>query len=249
MTAANSSPEPHSFSKLSDEASTMERRVNQMRVSPLFNRLSRQQCEKVLSYARPRSFARDELIYMQGQPLRHLTLINTGNVKITQLSPGGDEVLLWIYGSGSVIGVLSEPTGRFHDCSARVMDTCTALVWDYETLRNLIAEHPQLGAGISQILLSRLNELEERFREVATEKVAKRISSALVRLARQIGRKVEGGIEISLSREELAQMTGTTIFTSSRILARWGNAGVLLPRREGVIVRDVRRLQLAGDEE
>jgi CRP/FNR family transcriptional regulator, nitrogen oxide reductase regulator len=249
MTAANSTPGSFGFSRQSEEASKIEARVKLMQASPLFNRLSKEQCEKVLAYSRGRTFARDELIYIQGQPLRHVTLINSGNVKITQLSPSGDEVLLWIYGPGSVIGVLSEPTGRCHDCSARVMDACTALVWDYERLRNLIAEHPQIAASISQILLTRLNELEERFREVATERVAKRLSSALVRLSRQIGRKVDGGIEVLLSREELAQMTGTTVFTSSRILSRWGNAGFLLPRRESVIVRDVRRLELAGDED
>jgi len=83
---------------------------------------------------------------------------------------------------------------------------------------------------------------------VATEKVAKRLVLALLRLLKHIGKKVDGGIEVSLSREELAQMTGTTLFTISRILSQWGQLGFVLPKRESVLVRDARRLELAGDE-
>jgi len=95
----------------------------------------------------------------------------------------------------------------------------------------------------------RLNELQERFREVATEKVAQRLALALGRLAKQVGKQVKGGVEVCLSREELAQMTGTTLFTISRILSRWGEKGVVQPRREAVVVLDPQRLGQMGAEE
>ena len=79
------------------------------------------------------------------------------------------------------------------------------------------------ATNISQILAGRLQELEERFREIATEKVAKRLALALTRLLKQVGKKTPEGIEISLSREELAQLTGTTLFTISRILSKWAD--------------------------
>jgi CRP-like cAMP-binding protein len=112
----------------------------------------------------------------------------------------------------------------------------------------MMRENPQIGRNISVILSSRLNELEERFREVATEKVAKRIALALLRLLKHVGRKVQDGIEVSLTREELAQMTGTTLFTTSRVLSRWGEMGFVSPRRESVLVRDQNRLELAGED-
>jgi CRP-like cAMP-binding protein len=128
------------------------------------------------------------------------------------------------------------------------MEQSTALVWDYSVLQGLMLQYPQIRKNISQILFSRLNELEERFREVATEKVAKRVALALLRLLKHIGKKVHGGVEISLSREELAQMTGTTLFTTSRLLSKWGEMGYVLPRRESVLVRDPIRLELASDD-
>jgi len=199
--------------------------------------------------ARPRAFARDEMLFMQGQPVRSLALIRSGCVKIMQLAPNGNEVILWMYGTGDIAGTLPGPTSSQHNCSARAMEQTTALVWDNTTLQDLMVQFPQIRNNMSLILVSRLSELEERFREVATEKVAKRIALALQRLLRNVGKKVHGGVEVSLSREELAQMTGTTLFTTSRVLAKWGEMGFILPRRESVLVRDTHRLGRAGDDD
>jgi CRP-like cAMP-binding protein len=129
------------------------------------------------------------------------------------------------------------------------MEQCRALTWEYSRLQILMAEYPQIRANINRILANRLNELEERFREVATEKVAKRVALALLRLLKSVGKLSPGGIEVSLSREELAQMTGTTLFTISRLLSRWGEEGFVLPRREAVLIRDPQRLMNLGNEE
>jgi CRP-like cAMP-binding protein len=123
------------------------------------------------------------------------------------------------------------------------------LTWEYARLQHLVAEYPQIRRNINQILSSRLSELEERFREVATEKVAKRLALTLLRLLKQIGKHSQGGIQVSLSREELAQMTGTTLFTISRILSKWSEEGFVVPRREAVVVRDPKRLGEVGDED
>lgn len=229
--------------------STVAEHIVLMLASALFTGLSQRECMEIASCARARTFARDELLFMQGQPVRNLVLIQTGSVKLTQLSPNGNEVILWMNGSGEAVGVPPESAPCSHSCSARAMEQCKALVWEYSRLQSLLAEYPQIRKNISQILSNRLNELEERFREVATEKVAKRVALALLRLLKQVGKKSHEGIEVSLSREELAQMTGTTLFTISRILSKWSEDGFVLPRREAVLVRDPGRLRLAGGED
>jgi CRP-like cAMP-binding protein len=248
MATASLKPVRQGPEGLSTTASNIAKRGVLMCASPLFAGLSQHQCEKVAWHARPKTFARDELLFMQGQPVRNLALIRSGSVKITQLSPSGNEVILWMYGRGNVAGVLPESKSCNHTCSARAMEQSTALVWEYAALQGLMLEYPQIRMNISLILASRLHELEERFREVATEKVAKRLALALLRLLKHIGKTVQGGVEVSLSREELAQMTGTTLFTISRILSRWGELGLVLPRRESVLVRDPYRLELVSDD-
>lgn len=231
-------------------ASSLAERVVLMCASALFTGLTPDECLRIASCAKARSFTRDELIFMQGQPMRNLMLLQTGSVKLTQLSSAGAEVILWMNGKGEAVGVHSgEPACSSHTCSARALETCKALTWEYSRLQTLLLEYPQIRTNINQILFDRLLELEERFREIATEKVAKRLALTLLRLLKNVGKQHQAGIQVSLSREELAQMTGTTLFTISRILSKWSDEGFILPRREAVVVRDPSRLEKIGIED
>ena len=196
-----------------------------------------------------RTFARDELLFSQGQPVRNLILLESGSVKLTQLSAGGNEVLMWMSGSGDALNVHADTNSCSHTCSARAIEQCRALVWEYQRLQALLNQYPQMRKNISRILAGRLQELEERFREVATEKVAKRLAMALLRLLKSVGKPSKEGIQVSLTREELAQMTGTTLFTISRVLSKWAEHGFVRPRREGVVVSDPEWLESVTGEE
>ena len=235
--------------KISTTESIMAERAVLMCASALFTGLSKDECLQIASCAAVRTFARDELLFMQGQTAHHLVMIEQGSVKLSQLSSGGNEVIMWLGGSGDPVSMHAECVSCNHTCSARAMEKCRALVWEYRKLQELMVRYPQIKRNIHQILSGRLNELQERFREVATEKVAQRLALALQRLAKQVGKQVKGGVEVSLSREELAQMTGTTLFTISRILSRWGEKGIVHPRREAVVVLDSQRLGQVSNEE
>lgn len=227
--------------------STIAERVVMMCASALFAGLTPEECMEIASCAKARSFARDELLFMQGQTARHLVLLQSGSVKLTQLSSSGNEVILRMTGTGDPVVMPAETSSQCHTCSARAMENCKALVWEYSKLQQLMDDFPQIARNISQILSNRLNELQERFREVATEKAAQRLALALLRLIKQVGKPAFGGVEVSFSREELAQMTGTTLFTISRLLSQWGEKGFVLPRRQAVVVLDSRRLGMVGE--
>jgi len=214
--------------------------------SALFAGIPPDQCREIAASARSRVFVPDEILFMQGHPVQTHVLIRSGNVKVTQVSDTGSEVLLWMNGPGQTVGIPNEAPGCVHAFSARAMQRCQALTWEHSRFLSLIVKHPQITFNINRMLSLQLNELEQRFSEIATERVALRLSRALLRLVSQIGTPTSGGIELSLSREELAQMIGTTVFTVSRILSKWGDEGFIAPRREAVIVYDLQRLLFAG---
>jgi CRP-like cAMP-binding protein len=113
----------------------------------------------------------------------------------------------------------------------------------------LIETIPQFSRNICSILSSQLNELQERYHEISAERVERRVACALIRLDRQFGNPSGGGSEIAISRQELAQMTGTTLFTVSRLISKWGELGLVSPRREAVLMLDAKRLdRLSGLE-
>jgi CRP-like cAMP-binding protein len=132
---------------------------------------------------------------------------------------------------------------------AQALRVSTALSWDTAVFEGLSLRYPTLRRNVARILCQQLEELEERFREVSTEKVAARLSHQLVRLLNQVGLRVNGKVEISLSREELAQLTGTTLFTVSRLLSEWDQQGIVSTRREAVAVRDLQALVELSERE
>ena len=218
--------------------------------SALFTGLTEHECVEIASCAKLRTFARNELLFMEGEPARNLLQIQTGSVKISRLGPNGNEVLLWMAGSGVPVGALTDSLTNSYTCSARAVEQSKALVWENSRIQGMVEKYPRIRSNFTQILSSRLSELQERFCEVATEKVARRVALALLRLTKQVGKPVQGGIEITLTNEELAQMTGTTLFSISRLLTKWGEQGLVFPRRAAVVVLDAERLgQVSNGDE
>ncbi len=167
----------------------------------LFAGLSSREFAEVVGFSRGRAFARDEVLFVQGQPVRSFILLESGCVKQTQLSRGGNEVLLRMSGAGDAVNAQSAARGGVHNCSARAVEACKTLVWEQGRLHQMLDQYPQVRRNMSRIIDGHLQEMEERFRELATEKVARRLALALDRLVKQVGKRWVDGVLVSLSRE------------------------------------------------
>jgi CRP/FNR family transcriptional regulator, nitrogen oxide reductase regulator len=215
----------------------------------LFCDISATECASILASAHERHFSRHQIIFLAGDPIRQTLLLTSGNVKVTQAGQNGCEVILRLNGAGESVGPLGMSTRGEHCASAHALETCTALAWDASAFEALAERHPVLRRNMIRILETHLQEMDARFREISTEKVSPRLSSQIVRLLNQVGKRNNGHIEISLSREELAQLTGTTLFTVSRLLCQWEVRGIVSARREAVLVRNIQALIELSQEE
>jgi len=106
--------------------------------------------------------------------------------------------------------------------TAKVVDDCRVLAWDHETMKRLMFCYPQISLNAIEILSNYIFGFQNRIRELSTERVERRIVRALLRVAQQAGRKVDQGvnIDLALTRQDLAEMAGTTIYTVSRTLTK-----------------------------
>ena len=215
---------------------------------PLFSGLLPEDYTKIAAVARVKEFARGEMIYIGGDSVSQVLLLTSGFAKISQFGLSGMEVILRLSVPGDVLGSMGLFTTGLHFTTAQAFRMCRALVWDAPTFRTLVTRYPVLHQNMVKILSEDLLELQERFREVATERVAPRVARQLVRLLNRIGRSVNGAVEVNLTREELAQMTGTTLFSVSRLLSAWEERGMVKPRREGVTICDVPLLRTVAEE-
>lgn len=207
--------------------------------SQLFHGVEREVLAEVVACAREQRAEGDRAVFTEGEPAAWFCVVVAGRLKLTQLGLDGTEVILRFVGPGEAAAALAVFEGAVYPATAWAERGTRTLLWSRETMQALLRTHPALALNALELVSGRLREVQERFRELATERVAQRIARALLRLVRQAGRKVKGGvlIDMPLSRQDLAAMTGTTLFTVSRVLSEWEGLGIVESSRERVVVK------------
>ncbi len=228
-----SAPNPRSA-----QSNDRERKLVRFDQSRLFQGLSAGECTAVCSRAEVRHYLRGEKLFRRGDPVCSIALLLSGRVKIMQIGPDGSEVILGLSLGGDVVGCVGAKPSSVHASTAEAVEPSQALVWDARVLEGLAQHIPTLQRNAVRLLLDRLETIEERFRELATEQVASRLARMVLRLMEQIGHRENGSVRIAISREDLAQMTGTTLFTVSRLLSEWEERGIVGARRQAVLILD-----------
>jgi CRP-like cAMP-binding protein len=125
--------------------------------------------------------------------------------------------------------------------TAQALEPSAALAIEAKLLHEMMQTRPYLNFGLMELMTGYINELQVRYRELATERVERRLALTLLRLASQIGKRVQENdptIELPLTRQDLAEASGSTIFTVSRTLAEWERQGLLEASRGRVLIRN-----------
>jgi CRP/FNR family transcriptional regulator len=154
-------------------------------------------------------------------------------------------MILEVFGPGDPLGALAAYDGRPFPASAAALEDTTCVVIPRPVFFRLLEEHPSLVRGLLLGLTHRVVELTNRITELSGTRIEPRFARLFLKLAGDIGRSERGGeyIPINLSRQELADMTGTTIETAIRIMSRWGKQGLVRTEKDGFVVLDRQSLE------
>lgn len=206
--------------------------------------------EAAAAAASPVRVAGGEFFFRQGDAATHFYVLVEGHARLSQITPEGQQVTLGLVGPAHEAGIIAAIAGAVYPLDLQAVEPCAALAWDHAVLGALLEAHPVLALRALRMIAGRFVELQDRYRELATERVERRVARALLRLAEQIGRPDPPGIAIAapLARRDLAELAGTTIFTVSRVLSAWEAEGVVATGRERVVVRDLRRLTAIAED-
>jgi CRP/FNR family transcriptional regulator, nitrogen oxide reductase regulator len=218
-----------------------------IRRAPLFRGLSFQQHGELASIARQCDYGRRKTIFRENDPIRSVFVIASGRVKTTQLSRGGKEVLLRVDKRGEVLDGFGLFPGETHSVTAQTIEPCRVFSWEVQAFDAFAERVPMLHRNAVGILSARLRMLQERFRDMATKRVPQRLARLLLDLFNQSTENTSS-TAIDLSCEELAQMTGTTLFTVSRLLCDWAEQGIIQPERKMVVVESLPALLQVAEE-
>jgi len=189
--------------------------------------------------------AAGDVLFSQGDPTSELYIVVVGQLRATQTTPDGQQIIIRYIGPGEFAGFMALSSGTNHPGSAVAVEETHLMGWSAGTIRGLMEKHSGIALNALAVLGARYHEMQTRLREIATERVEQRIAHAILRLAKHAGRTTPNGIEISipLSRQDLAEMSGTTLHTVSRVLSSWESAGHVDTGRRRVMVRKLDALE------
>jgi CRP-like cAMP-binding protein len=207
---------------------------------PLFRRVSPEDRERIAAVSQIREYERGARVFDEGDPSDFFYIVITGRVKVFKHGPSGHDVILEMFGPGGPLGAVAAYESRPYPASASAIEPASCLLIPRQSFFDLLEQHPSLVRGLLGSLSLRLVELTSRLAELTGGRIDARFARLFVKLADQLGREDRGGvfIPLPLSRQELADLTGTTIETAIRIMSRWGKENVLRTEKDGFVLLD-----------
>lgn len=229
-----------------------ENRFDRSRLTalPAFEGLTGDELQDLLQRARVQTLEKGSALFEQGDEATRFFVLADGRLKVTQVTPDGHQVVVRYIGPGELFGCVAVTGQQAYPGTASAALDSTVVAWDAVEASVLVEKHPKFGAHILRMMSGRVQEAHARMREMATERVERRVARALLRLAREAGKRTEAGIEIAmpLSRQDVAEMTGTTLFTVSRLLSAWEHDGLVETGRQRVVIKQPHALVKVAED-
>lgn len=202
----------------------------------LFRQLPQTTIEGIATRGKVQRFRQGSFLFLEGSPADYVHFLLSGQIKIVHETDGGQEVILRLIQPGEFFGGAGGWGAQSYPASAVALDDIRVFRISVEEFATLIGRYPDFALAVIQEMGIRLREAEARIRELQAERVERRIARTLLRLANKTGHKTDRGIQIDLpqSRQHLAELSGATLSTVSRVLSEWDRQGLILAGRERV---------------
>ncbi len=213
---------------------------------PPFRRLTRPQIRAILDLAQPRRFDAGHTVFSEGMPVERFYLLLDGHIRVVRTTAGGDQIIALHIAAGQLFGIGVALGHAAYPATAMTADECLTLSWPNALWQDFITRYDGFATETYKVVGDRMGEMTTRILEMATKQVEQRVACAILRLITQMGRKVDGGIEIDfpITRQNISDMTGTTLHTVSRLLSAWEKDGLITSARRKITVTQPHQLVL-----
>ena len=208
--------------------------------APAFSGLSGTELDDVLGGAVARRYVKGATVFEQGAAAGHFFVLIDGRLKVVQLTTAGDQIVVRFVNPGELFGIAAAIGRDDYPATALATVESVALAWEMQAWPALVARYPAIARNALRTVGERLQESHTRIREMATERIERRVAHALLRLAQQAGQRTDAGVAIGfpITRQDIAEMTATTLHTVSRIMSSWEQDGIVEGGRQRVVIRD-----------
>lgn len=215
----------------------------------IFSGLSESDVDTLLEGTRSRWVERNDTVFDQDAEAEAFFLLLDGHIRVVRVTPDGQQIIARYIGIGELFGIAPAIGRTTYPASAVAAVDCVVLSWPTALWAPLAQRFPVFAANTYKLVGARLQETQDHVVELATQQVERRVAHTILRLVRQTGRQTDEGllIDFPLSRQNIAEMTGTTLHTVSRLLSGWEDRGLVHSSRQKVVVTDPHALVLLAE--
>jgi len=210
----------------------------------IFSTLTVQESKEIDHYLLPGTFKKKETIFSEGDPSEWFYIVKRGKVKITKLSQDGKEIILEIISDIEFFGGIAVIRGFPYPANAVAMEDTEALKISRNNLMKIMDRFPNLMYSMATNIGERVKNSHDMLKSIALEKVS-RIASLLIKLSEKAGEKIPEGVIINmkLTKQDIAEMVGTTVETSIRTMSKLSKNGVLSSKAGKIVIKDLAGLK------
>jgi CRP-like cAMP-binding protein len=209
--------------------------------APILSGLSDEDLSRLAALAVERSFAENEFIFWEGDAPGWFYIVSVGQVKVLKHSFQGRDFIVAFFGPGEMFGEVAVFENKPYPASAQAIAESRVVGIKRDDLLSFLAGHPQVALRIISVLSSRLREAQSRLRDFASERVEQRLAGVLLMLSAKLG------TTLPFTRQELADMTGTTTETAIRVMSRFKDSRIIRSVRGRVVILDREKLRLLSE--
>jgi len=212
--------------------------------SDLFDGIAPEKMGDIFSRGHRRILGSGESLFHEGDPALKCYFVLKGCLKLVKLHEQGKEAIVRYINSGELTAAVSVFQKKDYPVTAIVVGGAEVVGWDKDTMLKLMLEYAPLAVNMLGFALDRIDELQTRYLELCSEPVEQRVARALLRIMRKSSHKTSTGVQIDfrLSRKDLADYTGTTLYTVSRTLSSWKKKGWIKSGREQIVITNPQAL-------
>ena len=216
-------------------------KVEILRRSFIFSDLNDDEIGELANLAIERSFMPNEFIFWDGDASEWFYIVAEGKVKVLKHSSLGKEFVIAFFSSGEMFGEVAVFENKPYPASAQAVTETKVVGIKRDKFLSFLANRPQVALKIINILSGRLRDAQGRLRDLAGERVEQRLASVLLMLSAKLG------LTLPFTRQEIAEMVGTTTETAIRVMSHLKDRGIISTVRGKVIILDEEKLRLLSE--
>lgn len=223
--------------------------ISLIRDLPPFIGMDSDALQDLLDRATSQHHKKGSFIFREAEEARCFYLLLDGHIRVAKINKNGEQMIARYISAGELFGIAKAIGRQSYPANAIAAVDCLSLAWPTRIWDDVVSKHTGFANSSNQTVGKRLIETQEMMMELANAKVEQRVANTILKLANQTGKKTDDGILISfpITRQDISEMTGTTLHTVSRLMSAWEDLGWVKSGRQKITIVEGHKLVLVAN--